>query len=191
MDKINLIPRSRIESRKTRTHLRFWVLGNACVALALGLAVSVWRLSSQVQDGVTVGHVVNARNDLAKLSASLALAESELRDASRADIASQVLRNTPDWGVLLAMVANETREDCVLRNITVEAQDRTATADGPARFFKLKLDGLARSHSAATEFVLRFQKLGLFSSIKLGRSKREPFLTATAMTIEMECAIED
>jgi hypothetical protein len=135
--------------------------------------------------------------------------------------ASRIVAHQPDWSLLLAVLGTTTGEHVVLRGLRVQpaepaparardggrapaaqaaavppgpsAAGRSVAAAAPAgeSSFQLNLNGLARSPTAVSQFVLRLERAGLFGRVTLRDTGREPFLGGEAVSFRLECSFDD
>ena len=75
-------------------------------------------------------------------------------------------------------------------NTVAAAAVRPATPGEEAKEFSINIEGLGRSNSAVSEFVLRLESLGLFDSVVLQKGTRETFLSGEAVAFRIQCGIK-
>jgi len=109
----------------------------------------------------------------------------------------------PDWGVLLRLLAEKLSHEVVLKQCqlvraedtpppaTAAAAPEQAYAQGGAGGgrFVLVVNGLGRSHTAVSQFVLRLEKIGLFDRVTLIKTSRESFVKGQAVAFQLECLL--
>lgn len=214
MTSVNLIPAPRLAARRRRTHLRRCAAG--CVVWSLlsvaagGASRAYWRDDDPQADERLAKVVDESRRTekvIAAVRAELDAAESALR-------ANEAIAHQPDWSILLALLAQNVGDEVVLKNCGVRPADpnrpaphseprRTQPARSmpaqpaapanvrPAPCFVFEASGVARSHAAANQFLLRLERTGLFSRVSLLDTAREPFLDREAIAFRLECALQE
>ena len=214
MKAVNLIPVRRILARQRRRHVRRCTVTCATWAgVVLGLCVVGQGLGP---GGVQGSDVLSDRMDkvvreIETQEQALTVARAELSSAQATLRATRAIANQPDWSVLLALLGKATGDDVMLRSIelqpsqpqaTVTAGQRAAVAapvrpGGPAAVaprraagYVLSASGLAQSQLAVTQFVLRLERMGLFSRVTLVDTSREPFRDTEATSFRLECVID-
>jgi Tfp pilus assembly protein PilN len=209
MHGINLIPVRRLMYRRTRRHLRGWALILTAAALLMALTCGYLRAR------VPVARATDA--ELAKVSARLGQLHAGFSAASGVETELNLnrsilalLKDQPDWSLLLELLAAQTDEQTVLREIRLtpltqltlastppapssiaKRADKAAVAaklDLPSRF-KLELRGLCKTPAGVSRFVANIENLGVMSEVKLIRTGREPFLSDIASSFELECVL--
>jgi hypothetical protein len=202
MRSINLIPAQRRVQRRARRRLRFWplVLAGAAGLMAIACGVLRARVPAVV---VTDAELAKVSTRLGELNTSLAGATKVAADREFNRSTLALLKDQPDWSLLLELLAAQTQEQTVLREIRLTPIAQAAVAptvkeagktppprqiELPAKF-KLELRGLCKSPAGVSQFVANIEKLGIFSDVKLLRTGREPFLTGVASNFEMECTL--
>jgi Tfp pilus assembly protein PilN len=198
MQRVNLIPRERLRRRALRLRLRRWT--TACAGYALFLLISL-----------VVSHVV-ATGDDRTLRAELMAATSEKLASTRAISDMQIERegaiealeanfavgNQPDWGILLALVAETTGDEVVLRECSAGRDGGVRRPGGAVvvptgrddEATTITLRGIGHSQEEVSSFLLRMEQIPLFRQVRLHDTKREPFLDDYAVGFRLECDLE-
>jgi Tfp pilus assembly protein PilN len=191
MTGVNLIPAHRLTARQRRAHLRAWACGLCGYAIAVAVAcAAVTLLQVDPETGEALNRVESTRAANRKASASLVEAAKRVTAAQSAQRMVRVLSDQPDWSLLFTALANHLDDDAVLRDVRL----RSTTASGgkpdggPARY-KLELRGLGRTQAAVSRFVAELERADLFDEVRLLRTGREPFLTGTAVTFDLDCTL--
>ena len=212
MKSINLIPAPRRAARRRRAHLRRCTAA-CCAWAALSVAATVashavWH-DRQPQSAERLAKVSQEMEQteraIAHVRAKLASAQSTLR-------ANQAITTQPDWSIVLALLGKQAKGDIVLKTCNVRPATGTRgvlvspprpdqrrptarqTGDGPAQPeappYLLETSGLASSHAAANQFILRLEQTGLFSKVTLLETAREAFLDGNKVAFRVECTFD-
>lgn len=203
MSDINLIPGYRRAQQQFRHKMRWWlrVGGGYGVTLmvVLGSAYAVWAgdgdvLAKKLTD--TEARIERTQDSIFKLRKQLALCHTQLQT-------NEILRNQPDWSRLLLVIGEAVGEEvalntCMLSTLDdkqgqimeatgVKAGDVSNEVILQERQYKLKISGYSRTQTAVSLFVLRLERLELFSSVRLEKSRRQEFLGEPAVAFAIEC----
>jgi len=210
MKSVNLIPAPRLVAKRRRVHLRRCAAGCAVWAvmsvIAAGATQAMWRTAADPQAEERLALVADEieRTDraIAATRAQLAAAQSTLR-------AKEAIANQPDWGVLLAVLAQSIKQDVVLKNCHVHPAGRrpgevrrapaavapsASSSTGAAAEsvpFVLDANGMAKDLEAAHRFVSDLEKTGLFARVTLLDTAREPFINGDAIAFRLECSLDE
>jgi len=114
----------------------------------------------------------------------------------------------PDWSVMLKLVTEALGKEVVLRScelneigvpvgpapsvgragVNIPVSD---VADSKEKIaFVLTINGFGRSQTAVSQFVLRMERAGMFDSVRLVSTIREPFLNAKAIAFRLKCRLD-
>jgi hypothetical protein len=197
---IDLIPARIRAARLTAARVRMWTLvcGGylgflVCVCAAVAAATDseptrlADRLNAQVKENENCKNQVSART-------------AQLQAKRRVLDANHAVGDQPDWSILLAMVANLTQDQVVLREFHftprpppsgVPADSKGGDQGGgeDSGRFILKIKAFARTQEQVGAFVLRLEGDGLFEKVELIESKREAFGSGDAVGFSIECGI--
>lgn len=219
MKPVNLIPARRLIARQRQRHVRrcivicaSWgfVVAGVC-ALGQGVVPSTTGGGEEGGGATSLpARLERAGKDVEAAQQTVIVARDELANAQATLRATLAIADQPDWSTLLALIGRATGDDVVLR--TFELQPRaqagsaasvapkviakttaagTASATSPKDGgFVLSASGLAQSQLAVTQFVLRLEKVGLFSKVTLLDTSREPFRETEATSFRLECVID-
>ncbi|MHC5022371.1 MAG: PilN domain-containing protein [Planctomycetota bacterium] len=196
MIEFDFIPLSRRQVRRRTRRVRTWT--NVCLAY-VGLAIAScavliligWRADGRAVDDElerTIHRIRETDDIVTDMRRQVAEVEQTLAAAKR-------IGGQPDWSVLLAVLAEETDDAVVLRRCAVAPaggeRDRAgATGTAPVQF-TVNVSGFGRSQQAVSRYVLRLEEVGLFQSVTLTGSKREPFLRGYAVAFDVHCTLDD
>jgi hypothetical protein len=214
MKSINLIPAPRRAARRRKLHLRRCTIGCAVWGVlslaAAGAAQAIWRGDEPQADE----RLAKVGEEMRRTEAAIAAVRQQLTAAQSTLRANQGIASQPDWSILLALLGKTISPDrpgeetvlksCVVRpahlprgQATPRTDPRRPAAQAPAEPavsnavpYVLEASGMARSHAAANEFVLRLEKTGLFSKVTLLDTARESFLDKDAIAFRIECALD-
>jgi Tfp pilus assembly protein PilN len=180
---INLIPTPRLLRKRVRDRVRRWAVGFSIyvVALAFGCAVMIPPAPRPVaNDDASV------QTRLTQLTADFDNANTQLAAARVRHAAALSLTAQPDWGNLLSVLGDKLGEEVVLRDVRL-VQSKSAAQ----RQYTLEMRGLARTQASVSTFVASLEELKLFDQVRLLRTGREPFLSDSVITFDLECSLSD
>jgi Tfp pilus assembly protein PilN len=205
MSDINLIPERRRQRKRYQRRLHLWVqLGVVyllCLGTALGSAYAMWAgddavMAKKLENAET--RIERTQDTILKLRKQYALCRAQL-------LTHQALDDQPDWSRLMLLMAEAMDHQITLqtcRLVTLDDQERDVlelVRDPEAavptdtilmnRDYHLHLSGFARAQTAVSLFVLRLERLELFTSVRLEKSRRQTFLGAPAVAFTIECKI--
>jgi Tfp pilus assembly protein PilN len=183
--RVNLIPQPRMLRKRLARRARNWGLALAVYVVLLGAVVAV-ALSSR--EPLVIPDDSGVRTRITHLTADFAQVDQELADARFKHAAALELTGHPDWSALLAVLGDTLGDDVVARDVKLTQQPTTSTSP---RQYTLDLRGLAKSQAAVTGFVTRLEETHLFDQVRLLRTGREPFLTGSAVTFDLQCPLTD
>ena len=208
MNRVNLIPAYRLQAKRRRRRLRFWIA--ACVACTVLLAALCGACYAVFTDDdlALTGELRETVERIGKSRAAIAAARSSLTRAEVKLASNRAVGNQPDWSILLASVATKLGDDIVLRQChlgqgNTETLQRPTRRRGPAPTRAagnaggemlprtLQLIGFGRSHQAVSQFVLRLEAIPIFKKVRVVRNSRQPFLADTAVAFTVACDIDD
>jgi hypothetical protein len=181
---VNLIPTPRRERVRRAAHLRRWgfVAGALTAVVLVGVFVAHVARWSDHRD------VLERRDRLATLVQSaeqdLAGLQGELAGAMARQRASEAVGRRADWSVLLALLAETKGEDIALRRCRLAPGQETVQRGG------LQIEGYGLTQQAVSQFVIRLEQVGLFRTVKLTETRREPLGTGHAVAFRVESVFE-
>lgn len=201
----NLIPAERLSRNKRNARLRIWAIVCGTYAALLAIAFAVGYSVSNRDDQAVSQRLEAVNQKIEQSSSSINVIKAELAEARAAYRASQAVGSQPDWSALLVLLSGKLGDQIVLDTCDlspVKDADRPgSTAAGKQaepqledvplaqRRYELNLSGFGRSQTAVSKFVLRLEKIDLFSEVKLTKSSREPFIDGPAVAFRIECSI--
>jgi hypothetical protein len=205
MKDINLIPERRRIRKRYQRKLHQWtqwmVVYLFCLGTALGSAYAMWAgddavLAKKLEN--TEARMERTQDTILKLRKQFALCQAQLQT-------NQTLEHQPDWSRLMLLIAESMGEEVTLqtcRLVTLDDQEKnvlevmrnpeqTVPTDTILmdRDYHLHLAGFARAQTAVSLFVLRLERLELFSSVRLDKSRSQTFLGGPAVAFTIECKI--
>jgi hypothetical protein len=207
MNGINLIPSHRLTARRRAARIRMWMyIAPACITFlsgSYGYLWGTWETSSApVQERLDAlgPRIDEAERENARLKALLAEAKAGLA-------AARSIGEQPDWGRVLAYLAQKLGDKTVLTEVLLEpatpapaamsgpaaGSAKSSATDAPARApgYHLTLSGLGLTQQAVTQLALDLTTPPIFDSVKLVESKRTAFSGAEAVAFKIECSIEE
>ena len=209
MNGINLIPSHRLVMRRRAARVRMWMcIAPACVLLlsgSYGYLLGTWDTNAgEVQDRLSA-----LEPEIAAREGENADQKRRLDEAKAALAAARSVGAQPNWGLLVAYVAQKLGEEAVLSDLVLEpvaAAPATGASPPPTRSagkpspaeaatrpasYRLTLSGLALTQEAVTRLALALSDPALFDRVKLVESKRSTFSGAEAVAFRIECAIDE
>ncbi len=205
MSDINLIPeRRRARKRYQRKFHRWMHYGLVyliCLGTALGSAYAMWAgddvaLTKKLEN--VEARIERTQDTIHKLRQQFTLCQAQLQT-------NETLDHQPDWSRLMLLIAEGMRDEVTLqvcRLVTLDDQEKSvldAVRNPEAtvatdtilmnRDYRLHLTGYSRTQTAVSLFVLRLERLDLFSSVRLSKSRSQAFLGGAAVAFTIECEI--
>ena len=186
--------------------MQFWMGSCGGYALLWLVAFFVLRLIGIGGPNALGSDLEKINNRAKEVEADLAQIRSNLGRSNSELAASRKIGSQPDWSVLLSLLASTLGDSIVLRDcqiITDQASDSTSSKANRTTFLQeavstrkiitdmgtvqLKIGGLGLNQQAVSEYVLRLERLELFSHVKLIETRREPFLDGQAIAFRLQC----
>lgn len=186
---VNLIPTRYLAARRRRVRTRRWAVGVAAYALLLLPAWGVMRMTSGGAQRVAAEQLAQADDRIADTEAALRTIQPRLAAALATLEAGNSVGDQPDWSILMTAVANLLGDDAVLTRFALEPVAEDKRSPRPSRQYVLHVQGLGRSHEVVSGYVLKLEGLGLFDSVKLLSTKREPIAEQTAVGFQIDCTM--
>lgn len=196
MNGINLIPAERRCRHQRRARIRLWItIAPICTSMLAGLygylAVN-WE--TRTSDLVAKRDLLAAEVDSTKKEV-----EQDKADANQiaaALWANHAVAEQPDWGLLLALLAEKLDDQTVLSGVDVRPAEDSKGATAPKERvrpdrYTIRLMGYSQRQEGVSQFVLNLEKLGLFDSVVMKESRRTTILSADAVEFRVECAVSD
>jgi hypothetical protein len=119
--------------------------------------------------------------------------------------AIRTIQQQPNWSKLLWLIGDTLGEEIVLnkcqlttlvddqRDVVKQIKEEPTTSVLSSYFadrrYTLTLSGYSQTQSAVPLFVLRLERLGLFESVRLEKSRRQHFLDGLATAFHIECVL--
>jgi Tfp pilus assembly protein PilN len=197
-------PKRKAKARRFRMHQ--WVVGGVGF---LGLLVILCILTHKMW-GVgpnPLGNELNDARDRIRASGlNVKMLKKQLVAARWKLDTFRGVGKQPDWSVVLTMLADGLGSDVVLKSCELGDAAMTVntlpTARGPVKShtvglteeqkqmrFVMGVAGFGRSQTAVSQFVLRLERSGLFDSVRIVSTIREPFLDDKAIAFRLECRL--
>ncbi len=168
----------------------------AVVVLFCIVSVARYKVANQLDLEAQIQTVVN---DIERSRRNLAELNQEYDEAERSLQAANALGSQPNWSILLSALASQTGDNIVLQSCTLMPIIAPPDADAPVApvthdpqgvdGFSLKVAGFGRTQRDVSDFVLRLEGMVLLDTVSLVSSRREPFLTDSAIVFEVRCSI--
>ncbi len=185
---VNLIPMPRREQRMLYARRKGWTIACAAYAVALGVGSLAWRAVWNDDARDLTREISIVHTDVDDATRSIGLLRASLADTRQVILVNRTVAGQPDWSLLMGIVGDIRGDEVVLNRCALE------TADGPAtdaaKPLALRISGYGRSQGVVSQFVLRMEQTGLFDSVSLVKTNREPFLTGEAVAFKLDCLLK-
>ncbi|CAG0996421.1 hypothetical protein PHYC_02591 [Phycisphaerales bacterium] len=170
---INLLPAHRVRALRLRRRTRAWCLFGVAYILAIIALWSTYAAGSGVSTGMAE-QISTAKTLLDSNERELEGLQKVLAEARNRVESAKAIVDHPDWSTLLEVLARTRGEDVALERLALAQRPDSVARPGdlPARGpWTLNVAGAAASHGAATQFVLRLERSGLFESVSLSETR--------------------
>ena len=204
MNDVNLIPADRLAGKRRMARLRIWaVMGGAYLTLLVVVSLSahvIWA-----GDGAVAEELKSTEQRVQRCNAGIIELQAELAKTTTALEMTTAISSQPDWSKLLVLLGDQLGEEVVLNKcnlVATEKDGKEATghlqqSSSPSaahiplaeRRHMLELSGFGRRQSSVSQFLLRLEKIGVFDSVRLISSYRQPFLNDQAVAFSVQCSI--
>lgn len=204
MLRVNLIPERRVEARKARIRVRWWlaVCSGACSAMFIGLILmhtlgGVNQESLQAKAAHTTSLADEIRGEVETL-------DRELTSINARISANLAVGGQPDWSILLALLSDTMGDEIALSDLRLgRSGDLSAPSLGGGRgrptrpagndassSSDLTIGGLGQNQNAVVHFALRLEETDLFNEVRLVDTQRQPYRDGYAVSFRLECSME-
>lgn len=187
--KVNLMPRRHRDRLSQQIKIRRWKRIVAAYAGLMGMACAgVWALQAQPSAAAAKPAAsTQALRAQDKQALTVAL-ETEVAAYKLTQQRADFVREQPDFGVLLELLARKSQGRAMLTRLDLKPEN----IDGQPSAYRLELDGLAQSPREAAGFVLALEDTGVFASVRLlGTARAQEFgLALTSFRLDCELAPE-
>ena len=190
---VNLIPSPKRLAIQRRKRTRSWIAACAVYAIMLGAVYASCRFRWGGND-LQGGEMARISTDIGRYNSQRVAVKGAIA-ALRAKIdANNAVGQQPDWSILLALMARNLGSDVVLKHCELDLDRKSRPGDGGdqddrRRKFVLEVNGLGRTQTAVSAFVLRLEKAGLFDQVKLIRTSRQDFMSGKAVAFQLACTL--
>lgn len=194
MRNVNLIPLRRRLARRRRAHLRWCAAGCVAYALAAAAGAAIAWNAWAGHDPSVARQIARAESDIRRDEQELVNVRASLVEQQKRLAAAREIAEQPDWGTLLALLADKSDDRMVLRSCRLQpaadlaAHSRTTDAPAPEGLVVV-VTGVARSPQSAQQYVLRLEQTRLFDRVTLVDTRREPFLDGEASAFRVDCLL--
>jgi len=192
---INLLPARRREILRTRRLLRIWTVVVPAYCVLLAAVCIAARVVLAVPGSADDRELQSARQSARQAEVSLAVARKDLASLQTKQRMVSTFIDQPDWAAFLRLIGKPLGTNLVLREVKLQqtSTNQRGSAAVSARpagaTFRLELRGLAKSQMDLSSYVKALEETGLFDEVNLLRTGREPFLTGTATSFELNCLV--
>ena len=164
----NLLPQSRITSRRRELALRHWSF--AIIALVLIIAIPSAMLSIHLRSSkpTNTDHVTRFVNDLEQLQAAIPPLKKKLAQLESDSKSQQLAENRIQWISVLDLLASLTGEHVRIHSFHASIQD-----SNPPQRIELTIQIHTQSLSQARAFLVTLEAVGLFDDLSMLDSRRQ------------------
>ena len=186
---VNLIPAHRRHAADIRRRVRLWCAAGGVYTLGL-IAICLFVQLSHDDDRVAAAALDTARSHAVHLQSDVVTARQQLARTAAARENLSVLVDPPDWSLLLDGLAQIAGNEIVLREIHLSPDSTDAGPADHVQRVELRLHGICPTPAALSALVTHLQTIGLFHTIDLVRSGREPFQNGSVISFDIRCVID-
>ena len=186
---VNLIPHYYLTARGRRIRSQKWMGGVLGYVVALMLGWAMLHLTSGGAQHAVALQIKEAEARIEDTTTAIKHMEPRLNESLATLVAGQSVGEQPNWSILLRLVGERLGDNAVLTRCHLEPAHKNAQAHKIVKQYVLHLDGLARSHEMVSNYVLSLERLGLFASVKMKSTRREPWGAQTAVVFQIDCVI--
>ncbi len=190
-DTINLVPGSYRISRRRKQRTRGWAVAVLAYAAALVIGWGVLHYLSGGAQQATASQLTAADDRITDAQQAIKLLQPRLKDAMATMEAGRSVGDQPDWSILLQLVAGLLHDDAVISACRLAPTDANLPLEQRhlATSYTIHLEGLTRAHETVSEYVLALEDVGLFNSVKLISTQREPWGSQTAVAFQIDLVL--
>ena len=195
MKSVNLIPAPRLQAKRRRVRLRWWVAVCVTYVLVLAAVYVGCRFRWDTVQSADNTEMVTVTDEISDYNRKIAAMKGTVQSVRMKIEANRAIGSQPDWSVLLALIAKNLGTDVVLKHCKLDLAGPSHGAgvgqvsSQSRKEFMFEVTGLGRSQTAVSQFVLRLEQAGLFSKVKLIRTHREQFLESKAVGFQLACSL--
>lgn len=202
MNDINLLPHRRIAQLARRKRMMAWMIGASVYSALVALGAIANFAGSGPSRAAALKERTEIETSIESGKSEIAQLNTQLSDARHRLKTSYEVSKHPDWSILLKILADLRDPHMLLdrvelSKITVESPSAKLAAGKkkapttPLSRFVLKLSGMGQSLDAVPPFVLRLERTGLFSNVKLVESRVSDFKGRQVSTFRIDCLLAD
>jgi Tfp pilus assembly protein PilN len=197
MPAVNLIPVQRRERAQRKRRARAWALGISSYAATLSVTYAVLAGAWATDDRPLVEKLARIPNEISDTNRRIDELQTRLRELQSKLNAMRAIADQPDWAILLSVLGREVGQEAALSELSLEpiAAGEIARSAVPStrpavvQGYALAINGVARSQSAVSQFVLRLEQIGLFDRVQLVKSSRTTLGEGEATAFRVEASI--
>ncbi len=205
MRDVNLIPVERRAHKRKMRRLSVWaaVCGVYISGVTFLLSVAYFSWGRDTGDmaerlRLTTDRIKEYHSTILDIRKEMAQAKTELYTI-------HTIQQQPNWSKLLWLIGEALGEEIVLnkcqlttlvgdredvvKRVHLEPTVSTLSSYFADRRYTLTLSGYSQTQSAVPLFVLRLERLGLFESVRLEKSRRQGFLDGLTTAFHIECIL--
>lgn len=202
MARIDLTPNRCRAQARYRRRVRGWVVASICWAVLAGVACLISGLASSAEASeVLQQRLERLRSQIDNTTSKTQQAGRALDEVRQRWEANRSVSDQPDWGVLLALLADarDTRVSLVACNLVPIMEKRAGPAQASAANtrqavkvlagYRLSLDGVATTQEALSRYLIELERVGVMSSVTLIESRLDKINGQAATAFRIECVM--
>jgi Tfp pilus assembly protein PilN len=180
---LNLIPADLLDQRRARRRVRVTLrLTAGYLALLLAGTLAYLAVHAPSSADAAIGQLAVSRERLGLLRHEVADTQQRMIEIDRRIAGGRIIADRPRWSTLMRLIAQAAGPRVVLGGLTISADQ---TPDDAA--VAVRVTGFAADPGEVSAFVLRLEASGLFETVRMGSSRREPFRQQTATAFDLAC----
>ena len=208
MQPVNLIPTPRREARRSRALIRRWAGAVVVYAAVIGAGALACRWTWAPQQADLSDELARSQGVADRLGELIKRQNERLDEQTVSLRLQRDTANHPDWSILLATLSDHLGDKVVLHRCTVEPIDppthttpspmTAAGVPAPApipttlrpRRFSVRIGGYAANSGEVSSLLLRIERTGLFSTVKLVKGDRATYRSTPVVAFDIECTLD-
>lgn len=181
----NLLPMSRLQSRRRDSALRLWtgvIFASLLLVAAPSAMLSIHLRSAKPVDS---DHVNRFVEDLRQLQEALPPLQSQLSNLQIASHSKRIAESRIQWPIVLNRLAQTTNEDVRIHSFSANVEQSSATPQ-----IVINLQAQTKSLSQAREFLVILEDIGLFDDIRMVDSRRQSSASDSLVNSTIQARIQ-
>jgi hypothetical protein len=190
---VNFMPAYRTDAHTRRRRIGRWLRWGGTYLVLLG---GLYAWSHSTWGGQTVSFAAAEQLAGRRVQVQTRLIETtraELAAATRKLDANRVLKDLPDWSILLAALANSLNEyvvldHCALTPLDESGRQATGTPDAHGAY-ELLISGYANTVQAASDLAVALERTRAFDQVRLLGTNQRPYVSGSAFHFRIRCTL--